>query len=352
MYTVCSWQNHRPWHLEMLTKLVLRQSQLDSGSLQQLFSMHCPNLGYLDLSQTVLDAAAVRALAKGNWPRLTSIFLNCSVLNTTAVAQLNEGLWPRLRYNQLTGKGSLHVVPHAVLAAFVAAWPDTRHLYLYGLQVSAELISTLTRACVCLEILGLYSISVNTEKLSGYMVTPFKRLIRLDLEHSELGADAIAVLALCSFPTLWDLNLSHNQLDQASMQQLITGKWPELSHLNASFNALDNRAMETLAEGQWAELAKLELQGNAIDAVGVALVMKGHWPVLYELQLGYIAVSAATWMLLSLDPAFLVHPEGHYSVPRLLEDVSEESLIWPYMGYVTFDDRTGDNMMSDLLTWH
>ena len=91
--------------------------------------------------------------------------------------------------------------------------------------------------------------------------------------------------------------------------------------------------MRALASGQWPKLINLQLQGNLIDAVGVALLVKGHWPKLFELRLDYAAVSAATWALLGLDPAFVAQMYC-CQVPR----PSEGSLIWLKLRRVTFGE--------------
>ena len=317
------------WHLGMFA-FDLKQSQLDSASLTQLFSLSWPRLMHLDLSHTTLDAAAVASLAKGSWPQLARVSLSCSILSTTGFAQLAQRLWPRLRYLELASAST--APPDTLLAAVISAWPNIRLLNLDGVQFGAEFAQALAKTHSHIDSLHLRSVSLDRETLSGFKLASWP-LTCLHLHNSTIGADAVAALALalCSFPKLHSLYLTHNQLDEAAAQQLTRGRWPQLQHLDVSYNALDNRAMEALAKGQWPKLTMLQLQGNTIDAVGVSLLVKGHWPKLCNLRLDYTAVSAATWALLGLVPEIL---EEHtvFGVPRSYEN----SLIWPELSRVTF----------------
>ena len=343
MHAIRCWKGmlgeYRPCQLQFLETITLRQSQLGSASLTQLFSFTWRHLYKLDLSDSDLNAAAVDALAKGKWPRLRTICLNCSILNTIGIAQLTQRLEPQLTHLILRGAPS--AFPDASLAAFVAALPRITHLTLQGVQLGFELSEALARTHSHLRGLHLRSAPLDAMKLSGLTLAAW-RLTELSLRNSGLGADAMAVLALCRFPRLYGLCLSHNQLDQAAAQQVVTGRWPELQNLDVSCNALDNRAMEALGKGQWPQLYWLHLQGNFIDAVGVAELVKGLWPELRHLQLDHTAMSAETCALLALDPTLITHHEDHYEVPRLLKCASQKSLIWEDMSHVAFGEYQFD----------
>ena len=144
----------------------MRQSQLNSDSLAQLFSMHWPRLECLALSHTTLDPAAVVALAKGNWPRLSSLSLNYSTLKTTAVAQLSQGFLPGMRYLRLTGAS--FAFPDTKLAAFIAAWPMIDTLSLQRMKFGSEFGVALPRTHSHLSRLCLHSVSRDAERLSGF----------------------------------------------------------------------------------------------------------------------------------------------------------------------------------------
>lgn len=325
------WVQFSSWHLGIFT-FDLKQSELDSASLTQLFSLSWPRLMHLDLSHTALDAAAVASLAKGSWPQLARVSLSCSILSTAGFAQLAQRLWfwPRLRYLELVAPTA---PPGTLLAAVVAAWPNIRLLSLDGVQFGAEFAQALAKTHSHIDSFHLRSVSLDRETLSGFKLVSWP-LTGLHLHNSTIGADAVAALALCSFPKLRSLYLTHNQLDEGAAQQLTRGRWPQLQHLDVSYNALGNRAMEALANGQWPNLAKLHLQGNTVDAVGVSLLVEGHWPKLYELRLHYTAVSAATWALLALDPEFQADQYYFGGVPRSFES----SLIWPELHTVKFGE--------------
>ena len=327
-----SWEDYKPWGMPWLRRFALRQSQLDSGSLTQLLSMFWPRLESLDLSHATLDAAAAAALGQGHWPRLKTVFLNCSLLN---IAPLCLRLRPGVK--QLHLRGSSSAVPDTRLSAFVAAWSGISFLSLQGVQCGAKFGEWLARTLSGLDTLHLQSVSLDAQKLSGFMLVSWA-VKHLNLSKNELGAEAMAVLALCSFSELCDLDLSHNQLDETAAQHLTTGRWPQLGHLDVSYNDLDNRALTALAEGQWPQLRSLRLQGNSIksiDAVGVATLVNA-WPSLNDLQLDHGIVGATTWALLDLAPASLGRCDPYLVVPRMVELYDPETLIWNSMRSVAF----------------
>ena len=70
------------------------------------------------------------------------------------------------------------------------------------------------------------------------------------------------------------------------------------------------------------------------------MLVKGQWSRLHWLQLDLMAVSAATWALLSLDPALLEHHEEYYDVSRFINGAPRKCLLWRNLDKVTFSGRT------------
>lgn len=253
--------------LQFLKDLTISDSNLSLAAVQQLAQGAWPQLESLDLRNNLIDEVAMSALILGNCCFLRSLTLdkNC-LLSPAAITCISEASnWAPLSYL------SLEVVKLAAAGACAIA---RLHRHLRGLFLSSN---------------GLWR-----EGASDLFWSCLQCLKLLD---DQLGADAIAAMALASLPEMKILNLEHNNLDTSAMRELVKCGFSCLEQLLLDCNHLDDVAMASLAEGQWPLLSWFSLAGNKIKARGVKCLTRGDWP--RTLNLDSRAVSNATCQVAS-----------------------------------------------------